>query len=335
VSINPALDAIVFAAAALVGLRASAALVVRLERLGERAGLSEAALGLVAALCADMPEITASITALARGQHDVGVGVVLGSNVFNLAALLGLGALVAGRVSLHRRVVVFDGAVALWMAAVAVGALLGGVGPRAGLVLVLAVFVPYVVVSGVSLRRIARLEFLPRWLRNFLVRAVREEEAELAGAVRPQPGGRAEALLALAMLVIVVAASVAMEATGTTLGARFGVPEIVVGGIVLAAVTSMPNAVAAVYLARRGRGAATLAATLNSNTLNVVAGMFVPAAIVGLGTPTAGGLLASWWFAGLTLLTLALAYVTRGLRRVEGAVVIAGYIAFVIVLVAR
>jgi len=225
--------------------------------------------------------------------------------------------------------------VALWMAAVAVGALLGGVGPRAGLVLVLAVFVPYVVVSGVSLRRIARLEFLPRWLRNFLVRAVREEEAELAGAVRPQPGGRAEALLALAMLVIVVAASVAMEATGTTLGARFGVPEIVVGGIVLAAVTSMPNAVAAVYLARRGRGAATLAATLNSNTLNVVAGMFVPAAIVGLGTPTAGGLLASWWFAGLTLLTLALAYVTRGLRRVEGAVVIAGYIAFVIVLVAR
>lgn len=333
-SITP-LQAIVFAISALVGLRASSLLVVRLERLGERAGMSEAMLGLVAALCADMPEITSSVTALARGQHDVGVGVVLGSNVFNLAALLGLGAVVAGRVSLHRRVVIFDGVVALWMAGVSVAALLGGIGAQPGLALVLAVFVPYVVVSALSLRRIAHVAVLPRRLRNFLVRAVREEEAELAGAIRPEPGGRGDAVVALLALLVVVAASVAMEATGSALGARFGVPDIVVGGVVLAAVTSLPNAVAAVYLARRGRGAATLAATLNSNTLNVVAGLFVPAAIVGLGTHTSGGLLSAWWFAALTLLTLLLAYGGRGLRRVEGGVVIAGYVAFVIVLVAR
>jgi hypothetical protein len=39
--------------------------------------------------------------------------VVLGSNVFNLVALLGLGAIVAGGISLHRRVVVLGGTVAL------------------------------------------------------------------------------------------------------------------------------------------------------------------------------------------------------------------------------
>jgi hypothetical protein len=38
--------------------------------------------------------------------------------VFNLAALLGLGAVVAGRISLHRNVVVLGGAVAIWTAAV-------------------------------------------------------------------------------------------------------------------------------------------------------------------------------------------------------------------------
>ena len=35
--------------------------------------------------------------------------MVLGSNVFNLAALIGLGAVVAGGIKLHRRVVIFEG----------------------------------------------------------------------------------------------------------------------------------------------------------------------------------------------------------------------------------
>ena len=45
-------------------------------------------------------------------------------------------------------------------------------------------------------------------------------------------------------------ASVAMEQGASTLGIHFGIPQIVVGGLVLAAVTSWPNAVSAVYLAR-------------------------------------------------------------------------------------
>ena len=49
----------------------------------------------------------------------------------------------------------------------------------------------------------------------------------------------------------------------------------------LAAVTSLPNAVAAVYLASRGRGAAMLSTTLNSNALNVAAGLLLPATITG------------------------------------------------------
>ena len=40
----------------------------------------------------------------------------------------------------------------------------------------------------------------------------------------------------------------------------------------LAVVTSLPNAVSAVYLARRGRGAAVLSTALNGNAINVIAG---------------------------------------------------------------
>jgi Ca2+/Na+ antiporter len=79
----------------VVSLAASWLLVSRLERFGERAGFSEAWLGLVAGLAADAPEITSAVTALSRGQR--GGRVVIGSDVFNLAALLGLAVVVARR----------------------------------------------------------------------------------------------------------------------------------------------------------------------------------------------------------------------------------------------
>jgi Ca2+/Na+ antiporter len=57
-----------FLLGALVSLGTSWLLVSRLERIGDRLGLSEALLGLVAAPVADAPEVTAGVTALVRGR---------------------------------------------------------------------------------------------------------------------------------------------------------------------------------------------------------------------------------------------------------------------------
>jgi cation:H+ antiporter len=240
----------VFAAAAAFSLGASAILVVRLERVGARLGLSEALLGLVAALAADTPEVTSAVTALAHGQHDVGTGVVLGSNVFNLAALIGLGAVVAGGIKLHRRVVLFEGTVALWIAALAIAAVTGLITPVAALALALAVLAPYVYVSALHPSGRSALPLPPR-LRSWLAGAVAEEEQQLSDAIHPGKGGPRDAATAVLALAVVVAASAAMERTASALGARWAVPGVITGAIVLAAVTSMPNAVAAVFLARR------------------------------------------------------------------------------------
>jgi Ca2+/Na+ antiporter len=94
-------------------------------------------------------------------------------------------------------------------------------------------------------------------------------------------------------------------------------------------VTSLPNAVSALYLAVRGRGAATLSIALNSNALNVTVGLLLPGIVVGLGAPSGQGTLVAGWYLGLTAMTLACAYTGRGLRRAHGAVIICGYLAFV------
>lgn len=324
---------LVFVLAAAVSLSMSWFLVTRLERIGERLGASEALLGLLAALAANTPEITSSITALARHQRDVGAGVIIGSNVFNLAALLGLGAIVAGRIELHRRVVWLAGVVATWISLVCVGAISGTVAPTAELVAGCLVFVPYVVLLATPPGRRRALPLPPQWS-GWLATAVGEEELELDAAIAPRRGRPIDVAVALASLGVVVVASVVMEQAATTIGVRHDIAPIVIGAVVLAAVTSLPNAVAAIYLAARGRGAAMLSTALNSNSLNVVVGLLAPAVALGLAAPSGSSALIAWWYLGLTLVALGLALAGRGLGRRAGWCIVALYGAFVVALLA-
>jgi cation:H+ antiporter len=322
-----------FVVGAIVSLFTSWVLVSRLERVGERLGFSEALLGMVAAVAADAPEITASVTALAHHQATIGAGVVLGSNVFNLAALLGLGAVVAGRLRLHRKVVVFSGTVAMLVAVTCLFSVGGQLSAGAGLAIVLATLLLYGALLGAHRSILGGFGRAQKWT-VWLHTAIVEEESELEEAIHPRRGTGGDAIMAGGALLVVVAASVAMERGAASLGVHFGVPEIIVGGLVLAAVTSLPNAVSAIYLARRGRGAAALSTALNSNSLNVAAGLLIPAVFIGLAKPSGSGLLVAGWYVGLTALTLVLAYLGHGLRRISGGLIIAAYVLFVILLLA-
>jgi cation:H+ antiporter len=317
------LEVLAFVLGAGASLWASWLLVSRIERMGGRLGVTEAMLGLLAALAADAPEITAAVSALLGHQQEVGAGVVVGSNVFNLAALLGLGAVAAGWVALHRRVVLLAGAVSLWIAVVCVATVLGWISAVGGLLLVVAALAPYTWLAASRHR-----SRLGRWLAV----AMREEELEMHPAL-VDASGPWDLPVALAALVAVVVASVVMERAATSLGRHYAVPDIIVGGVVLAAVTSLPNAVAAVYLARRGRGTAMLSTALNSNALNIAVGLLLPASIIGLGTTSSREVFVALWYLGLTAVALVLAYRDRGLRRHAGIVILVAYVLFVVTLV--
>ena len=322
-----------FVLGALVSLATSWVLVTRLERVGERLGLSEALLGVVAALAADAPEITSSISAISQHQRAIGAGVVIGSNAFNLAALLGLGAVVSGFIALHRRVVVLGGFVAMWVAAWCIVASTGLISSLVSLVLASIILVGYFIVLGLHRNALRRLP-LPRVFASWLSSAIDEEEDEIEAAIRPPRGRPIDAILACGALIVVIASSVAMERSASKLGHHFHIADAVVGGIALAAVTSLPNAVAAVHLATKGRGAAALSTALTSNNLNVVAGLLIPGALIGLASPSFTGNLTAATYLVLTALVLVLAFVHRGLSRRSGWVIISGYVVFVVWLVA-
>jgi cation:H+ antiporter len=58
-------------------------------------GVSEAVIGLtMVAVGTSLPELAASVTAALRGQREIALGNVVGSNVFNILAILGITALI-------------------------------------------------------------------------------------------------------------------------------------------------------------------------------------------------------------------------------------------------
>ncbi len=82
-------------------------------------GLSERVIGLtVVAVCTSLPELAAALVAAMRGEREVAVGTVIGSNLFNLLGVLGLTALVApDPLSISPNALAFDLPVMLGVAA--------------------------------------------------------------------------------------------------------------------------------------------------------------------------------------------------------------------------
>ena len=64
-------------------------------RIARGLGVSELIVGLtLVALGTSLPELAASVAAARQGEHDIAVGNVIGSNMFNLLAIIGITAVV-------------------------------------------------------------------------------------------------------------------------------------------------------------------------------------------------------------------------------------------------
>jgi Ca2+/Na+ antiporter len=260
------------------------------------------------------------------GAAAVGTGVVIGSNAFNLAAMLGLSALVFGEVRIRREALLLEGGVAL-AATLAAVALVEDWLPAWSVLLLLAfVLGPYVAALGLDAEGLARVG-VPRPLVRGVRRALGEKHREPA-MERESPWP--PLLLALPALAAIIGGSFGMVHTAVLLADRWNVPRILVGTLLLAGLTSLPNAFTGLRLARRHRGAALVSETMNSNTINIAGGLVVPALFVGLGPASGAVSFQLAWLAGMTALALALLWHGRGGSR-GGLLLVLAYVVFVVV----
>lgn len=83
-------------------------------------GVSELVIGLtIVAVGTSLPEVATSVIAALKGESDIAVGNAIGSNIFNLLGVLGIGALVSpGGIFVEQRVLQFDLPVMVFVALV-------------------------------------------------------------------------------------------------------------------------------------------------------------------------------------------------------------------------
>jgi cation:H+ antiporter len=311
------LAAVVFVVSLGVTLYAAAVFAERLDRLGARFGLPEALLGLLTAAAADAPELASAIVALVNGEKRVGLGVVLGSNVFNIAAMIGSSALAAGCVALRRESLLLEGGVAIGVTTAV--CLLGfGVLPAwASLVLTIAILAPYVTVIT-------------------LAESGHGFEHTMGEPHRRRPVAGRKLLRTVSVLPPAVAAivlgSIGMVHAGVRLGHAAGMSQALVGVLLLAVLTSLPNAYTGIRLGRAGRGSALVSETMNSNTINLVGGVAVPALFVGFGERFSSLVIVDVvWLLATTGIAVALLARPGGLRRAGGAALVGSWLAFAVV----
>lgn len=307
---------LLFAFSVALTLAAAALFADRLDHIGPRIGLPESLTGLLTAFAADGPEISSALIALAHGQKGVSLGIVLGSNVFNLAAMIGASAILAGSVRLGRRPLLIEASiaiVAILLAAGAIGKLLNPALALAGLALAL---VPYLFLVFRGATHVPRR---PRRLQD---------------PANHPPLWVPVTLAALAVALIVLG-SVGMVGSALSVAHRLDVPASIVGVLILATVTSLPNAFTAIRLGMDHRGAALVSETLNSNTINLGFGVIMPGVIVGLSSATGLVRFDLAWLILMTLVAVLLLMRPRGAGRLAGAGLIGLYLVFLIVHLVR
>jgi cation:H+ antiporter len=322
---TPALAAPVFLASTALMLGAAAQFARRLDHIGLGLGLPEALLGLLTALAADAPEVSSAIAALVQHDHAVAVGVVVGSNAFNLAAMLGLSALVATRVRARYETLELEGFVGLWLLAVTLAVVAGGLGATVGSVLVAAVAIPYVALLAAGSRLVPGSRFFQRSFGEGHRRArTIDSGRELARVLG----------VLLVALALIVAGSVGAVRAATDLAHAWSIPDTLVGVIVLAILTSLPNAWTGVRFGLQQRGSALMSETLNSNSINIVAGLALPAALGSLASFSNLDVFDLAWLLGMTALALLLFGRRGGAGRSAGALLVVLYAVFLAVQVA-
>ncbi|MCB9507778.1 MAG: calcium/sodium antiporter [Myxococcales bacterium] len=299
------------------------ALVRGASGLALMAKLPPAVVGLtIVAAGTSMPELVVSVESALNGNVGIAVGNVVGSNTFNIGAILGLAALVrplrvTGNTVRMEWPVMMLAALQLFLLARD-----GSVDRVEGAALLAAMagFTAYAVWIG----------------RNATTANEADGFDELVTASFGATGTRALTTNALAVVV-----GVALLAGGSTLlvggavgiATLLGVSETVIGLTIVAAGTSTPELVTSLVASRRGRDDIAIANVVGSNIFNVLGILGVTALVRPLAVPEVILGRDIWWMLGASVLLLPLMWTGLRVNRAEGAALLAGYSGYIAVLV--
>lgn len=305
---------LLFFALGLVLLVGGAEALVRgASRLGAALGISPLVLGLtVVAYGTSSPELAVSVMATIRGQSDLALGNVLGSNTFNVLFILGASAILTPLV------------VAAKLVRVDVPIMVGG----SLLLMVMAADGRVSRLDG-GLLLLALLAYT-----IFCVRQARRERTEIQQEFAQEFGRRGSLAWNVGFivggLVLLTLGSRWLVAGAMAAARALGVSELIIGLTIVAAGTSLPEVATSLLAAWRGERDIAVGNVVGSNIFNVlgVLGLAGLVASAGVAVPLSASRFDIPVMVAVAVACLPIFFTGFQIARWEGALLFAYYIAY-------
>lgn len=306
---------LLFVAVGLIALVLGGEALVRgASALALRLGITPLIVGLtVVAFGTSAPELLVSISAARAGQPGIALGNVVGSNIANILLVLGLPALLSpiitrGHDLRSSWLMMMGASVALMLLS------LDGVIGRWG--------------GGLLLAGLAAMILTQ-------IRAARagQLDPELPeGADPAQPVWKTAALLVGGLVALPLGAGWLVEGA-SALARAAGVSETVIGLTLVALGTSLPELATSVAAALRGRADLALGNVVGSNLFNILCILGLTATVTPIHVPPDMMARDYWVMLAVALAIGPFLWLGRPITRVFGGVFIAGYAAYVALLI--
>jgi len=277
--------------------------------LAARAGLTPLVIGLtVVAFGTSSPELAVSLKAALAGQGDVAVGNVVGSNILNIAVILGLAAVICP-IGVHLQLIKVDVPIMILVSVLLPVLLYDGRLGRVEGGLLLAGIVVYTLFNVVMARR----------------GAAAEVESEFAESVpKATTHWAVDLVLIGGGLATLVVGSRLLVDNSIEVARAFQISEAVIGLTVVALGTSMPELATSIIAAIRRQPDIALGNAIGSNIFNILATLGLSSLVVPM---TAGGITVIDYGVMVGTAVLLLPFLMTGPRlgRLEGLVFLGGY----------
>lgn len=267
------------------------------SRLAAHFGIPPLIIGLtIVALGTSAPELTVSISAALKGASDVALGNVVGSNILNIAVVLGITALIrppSVHFDLIRREIPFM----IFVSLLGFGLVWYGHIPRmVGIAL-------FLILCGYT------------WV---CIRAAKREPdgADYDLSSKGSPVWLCSIMIVAGLGVLVLGSN--LFVTGSVALARdFGISEAIIGLTIVALGTSLPELATSVVAALKNESDVAIGNIVGSNIFNILCilgltSSFIPMEVGGIGIRDAAFML------GLSILLLPFAFSQRSISRMEG-----------------
>lgn len=289
--------------------------------LAQRFRLTPAVIGLtVVAAGTSVPELAVSAIAALEGAPDIAVGNVVGSNIFNAAAIVGLSAVILPLAVTGNMLKLEYPALAL-VTALALVLFQDGAVSRLDAALMLAAYVAFTAYLVVLVRRQGTREELSHLA----------EEADASSGHPPLAPGRSVLYTLSGMALLGGGAHFTVEGA-VGLARLWGLSERVIGLTIVSIGTSLPEVVASVLSALRGRPDVALGNVVGSNLFNLLVILGLTGLIAPIGVHPQIVAEDAWVMLGVTLLLAPILFTRRRVSRGEGTLLLGVFVAYLVLL---